>query len=114
MIEKVQEGMWAVVNAPRGTGYGIKMEDHPEIVIAAKTGTAEYCEYIPEEQDCLRIGEGDDAYLPTHAWFVAYAPYENPEIAVVVFVYNGGEGSETAVPVAKTILEAYFSDIRPR
>jgi penicillin-binding protein 2 len=114
VIEKVQEGMWSVVNAPRGTGYAIKMEDHPEITIAGKTGTAEYCEYIPEEQDCLRIGEGPNAYLPTHAWFVAYAPYENPEIAVLVFIYNGGEGSETAVPVAKTILQAYFNEIRPR
>jgi penicillin-binding protein 2 len=114
IMAEVQKGMWAVVNAPRGTGAAVKMEDHPEIVIAGKTGTAEFCEYIPEEQDCRRVGEGEETFLPTHAWFVAYAPYEKPEIAVVVFVYDGGEGSQTAVPVAKTILEAYFSDIRPR
>jgi penicillin-binding protein 2 len=81
------------------------------IAVAGKTGTAEFCEYIPEENDCRR-DEHDN--LPTHAWFVAYAPFEDPEIAVLVFVYDGGEGSATAVPVAKTILEAYFSQIRPR
>ncbi|MCS7039759.1 MAG: hypothetical protein NZP34_09165, partial [Caldilineales bacterium] len=38
----------------------------------------------------------------------AFAPYEDPEIVVTVFVYNGGEGSETAVPIARRILEVYF------
>jgi penicillin-binding protein 2 len=66
---------------------------------------------LPEKQDCLR-DEKDN--LPTHAWFVAYAPYEDPEIAVLVFVYNGGEGSATAVPVARTVLEYYFKEISPR
>ncbi len=106
----IQEGMWAVVNGPRGTGAGAKL-DNLNITVAGKTGTAEFCEYIPEEEDCRRLEKG---YLPFHAWFVAYAPYEAPEIAVVVFVYDGGEGSAVAVPVAKKILEAYFSEISPR
>ena len=46
--------------------------------------------------------------MPTHAWFTAYAPFENPEIAVVVFVFDGGEGSEVAAPLAAEILSAYF------
>jgi penicillin-binding protein 2 len=107
-IKLVQEGMWAAVNAPNGTAYGVKMDN---VTVAGKTGTAEFCEYIPEEEDCRR---DDKDNLPTHAWFVAYAPYEDPEIAVVVFVYDGGEGSATAVPVARTILEAYFNEISPR
>lgn len=111
LIEVVQQGMWSVVNAPRGTGAAVRLENNPDIVLAGKTGTAEFCEYIPEEEDCRR---DEEDFLPTHAWFVAYGPFESPEIAVVVFVYDGGEGSETAVPVAKTILEAYFNDIRPR
>ena len=61
---------------------------------------------FPEEQDCRR---DDKDNLPTHAWFTAFAPYENPEIAVVVFVYNGGEGSATAAPVAQKILQTYFT-----
>ena len=47
--------------------------------------------------------------MPTHAWFTAFAPYEKPEVAVVVFVYGGGEGSEVAAPVAAEILRAYFN-----
>ena len=52
--------------------------------------------------------------LPTHAWFTAFAPYDNPEIAIVVFLYNGGEGSAAAAPVAQKILQTYFSEIAPR
>lgn len=107
-IHAVQEGMRQAVVADNGTAYGIRMEN---VTVAGKTGTAEFCEYIPEEEDCRRV---DDEFLPTHAWFVAYAPFEDPEIAVVVFVYDGGEGSAVAVPVAKTILEAYFNEISPR
>jgi penicillin-binding protein 2 len=119
LIEVVQQGMWSVVNAPNGTGYAVKLEN-PDIVVAAKTGTAEFCDAIPkednpEELDCRYVDNpnGDD-YLPTHAWMVAYAPFEAPEIAVVVFVYDGGEGSAVAAPVTKTILEAYFNEIHPR
>jgi penicillin-binding protein 2 len=119
LIEVVQQGMWSVVNAPNGTGYAVKLEN-PDIVVAGKTGTAEFCDAIPkednpEELDCRYVDNpnGDD-YLPTHAWMVAYAPFEAPEIAVVVFVYDGGEGSAVAAPVAKTILDAYFNEIHPR
>ena len=110
-VKVVQQGMWSVVNAPRGTGAIVKLEDYPDIVLAGKTGTAEFCEYIPEEEDCRRI---EDDFLPFHAWFVGYGPFESPEIAVVVFIYDGGEGSAVAAPVAKTIFNAYFSEIRPR
>ncbi len=107
IIEIVQEGMWAVVNADYGTGAGSRV---PGVTVAGKTGTAEFCEYIPELEDCRRDEEEN---LPTHAWYVAYAPYENPEIAVVTFIYDGGEGSEAAVPVTQKILEAYFTEINP-
>jgi penicillin-binding protein 2 len=110
-IRTVQEGMWAVVNAPRGTGAAVQIDG---VTIAGKTGTAEFCEVIEVElgeYDCRRT-ENDN--LPTHASFVAYAPYENPEIAVMTFVYDGGEGSATAVPITREILEAYFTEIRPR
>jgi penicillin-binding protein 2 len=104
----LQQGMWAVVNTTEGTGAASKVEG---VTVAGKTGTAEFCEYIPEKQDCRR---DDKDNLPTHAWYVAYAPFEAPEIAVVAFVYDGGEGSGVALPVVKEVLDAYFREIAPR
>ncbi len=104
----VRQGMWEVMNTDYGTGNAARV---PGLEMAGKTGTAEFCEYLPEKQDCRR-DENDN--LPTHAWFTAFAPYENPEIAVVVFLYNGGEGSAAAAPVAQKILQTYFSEIAPR
>jgi penicillin-binding protein 2 len=54
---------------------------------AGKTGTAEYCDKYAREK--LRCEPGTWA---SHAWTVAYAPFDDPEIAVVAFVYNGNEG----------------------
>jgi penicillin-binding protein 2 len=111
VIEIIRQGMWAVVNADNGTAAAVRLDG---VTVAGKTGTAEYCEVIevePGEYDCRRDEEDN---LPTHAWFVAFAPYENPEIAVVTFVYDGGEGSGTAAPIARTILEAYFTQLHPR
>lgn len=64
------------------------------ISIAGKTSTAEN-------------PHGDD-----HGWFVAYAPYDNPTIAIAVIVEQGGYGSDSAVPIARKILEAAF-DLQP-
>ena len=107
VIDQVQEGMWMAVNSDFGTATGARVDG---ITVAGKTGTAEFCEYIPEIDDCRR---DDEDNLPTHAWFSAYAPYEAPEIAIVTFVYDGGEGSEAAVPVAQKVLETYFAEISP-
>jgi len=74
-----------------------------EIQVAGKTGTAEYCDNVAQAKNLCQPGN-----WPTHAWFVGYAPYEDPEIAVVAFVYNGGEGASVAGPIARKILEAYF------
>ena len=58
--------------------------------VACKTGTAE-------------VGEES-----AHAWFTAFAPIDNPEISVTVFLEEGGEGSREAAPIAREILEEYF------
>jgi penicillin-binding protein 2 len=44
-----------------------------------------------------------------HAWFVAYAPAQKPEIAVVVLVEHGGHGGSAAAPLAKQVIEKYFT-----
>ncbi len=62
------------------------------IKVAGKTGTAQ----TPHNR-------------APHSWFIGFAPYENPEIVITILVENGGEGSAISVPIAKQILEWYFS-----
>ena len=70
---------------------------------SAKTGTAEYCDDIANAKGLCQFGS-----WPAHAWTAAYAPYNDPEIAAVVFVYNGKEGAYLAAyPVRRTI-DNYF------
>lgn len=79
------------------------------ISTAGKTGTAEYCDNIAIERGWCRFEDIiKRRVLPTHSWYVGYAPYEDPEIAVAVFLFNGGEGSEWAAPVACNVMAAYF------
>ena len=102
-LDLVRQGMRYAVAGAAGTARGIHV---PGVAVAGKTGTAEF--FVDRNKDGIpdRDREGN---LPTHAWFTAFAPYDDPEIAVVVFVYGGGEGSATAIPVANDILNYYFS-----
>ncbi len=97
VVDIVREGMWGAVNYPNGTARALSV---PGVSVAGKTGTAEF--YDPD------IPLTASGRLPYHAWFTAFAPYEDPEIAIVVFVYNGGEGSAVALPIAQEILRGYF------
>jgi penicillin-binding protein 2 len=101
VFQKVQEGMRGAVIFGTLQKEFDKMK--VKVSVAGKTGTAEYC-------DVYKLAEGRCIYgnWPTHAWTVAYAPYENPEIVVVAFVYNGGEGASVAAPIVRRMIEAYF------
>ncbi len=102
VIQTVQQGMrLAVTENPLGTLWRV-FEDFP-IAAAGKTGTAEYCDPFARAQDRCRFGQ-----WPSHAWTAAYAPFDNPEIAIIAFVYNGTEGSTVAGPIVKRVMEAYF------
>lgn len=70
---------------------------------AGKTGTAEYCDDVAQSKNRCTFGN-----WPAHAWYVGYAPFDDPEIAVVAFVYNGGEGSTVAGPIVRQVMETYF------
>jgi penicillin-binding protein 2 len=96
-LAQVRLGLESVI--AWGTG---KELDVPGVAVAGKTGTAEFCDSYPS---CL---DRDGRVRTSHAWFTAYAPAQNPEIAVVVFVYGGGEGSTVALPIAGEILRYYF------
>jgi penicillin-binding protein 2 len=105
VIDLTQEGMRMVVTEGTAENYlNNIIVDGEEIQVAGKTGTAEYCDNVAQEKGLCEYGN-----WPTHAWFVSYAPYDDPEIAVVAFVYNGGEGASVAGPIARKILEAYFA-----
>lgn len=71
---------------------------------AGKTGTAEYCDNVAQEKNICFPGS-----WPAHAWYVGYAPYDDPEIVVVVFVYDGDEGAVLGGPVVRNVLETYFA-----
>ncbi len=101
-LETVRYGMYLAVYGPRGTARTVAL---PGITIAGKTGTAEFAADLDGDG---RIDRDEEGNLPTHAWFTAFAPYEDPQVAVVVFVFGGGEGSATAVPIAREVLAAYF------
>ncbi len=103
VIEKVQEGMRQAVTQGTLSIDAVGFDKLVGIQAAGKTGTAEYCDEYALAKNLCKPGD-----WPTHAWTVAYAPYENPEIAVVAFVYNGGEGASVAGPIVRRVLEAYF------
>lgn len=86
-FEIVREAMYLVVNSPSGTGKAAKVEG---INVAGKTGTAQN-------------PHGND-----HAWFIGFAPYENPEIAFAIIVENAGFGGAVAAPMAREIVKKYF------
>lgn len=100
----VREGLDLAVSET-GTGHRAEITELG-INVAGKTGTAEYCDDIALKAGRCDVAAGQT--LPTHAWFLAYAPVEAPEIALAVWIYDGGEGSVTAAPVAHDILNFYF------
>ena len=97
-MEEVRQGMRSTIT--EGTGSDA---DLPYIELAGKTGTAEYCDDIANNLDLC-----DPGNWPAHAWFAAYAPFDDPEIFVIAFIYNGDEGSRNALPVVVNTIEAWY------
>lgn len=85
----VRDGMRAAITSNTGTAKGMR---ELNVKAAGKTGTAQYSNNEKE-----------------HAWFTAFAPYNNPEIVVTVLVEGGGEGSDAALPVVRDIIAHYFA-----
>jgi penicillin-binding protein 2 len=103
-VEAVRTGTRLAVTDQTGTLYSIFNNFYPiPIAIAGKTGTAEYCDDVARQAQRCQFGS-----WPTHAWTMAYAPYDDPEIIVIAFAYNGGEGGTVAAPIVARVLQAYF------
>ncbi|MFZ2949057.1 MAG: penicillin-binding protein 2, partial [Desulfuromonadaceae bacterium] len=99
----VKLGMLAVVNESGGTGAAARLYD---VKVAGKTGTSQVVK--------LRDSKKDTPYqFRDHALFVAFAPFEKPEIAVAVVIEHGEHGGAAAAPIAARILRAYFDGKKP-
>lgn len=101
-MEVVRDAMRQVVYGEQGTGKRSQVEG---LVIAGKTGTGQV---VSLKED----GNGEDEEFIAwkhrdHALFVAYAPFDDPQVAVAVVVDHGGSGSSGAAPVAQKVLEAW-------
>ena len=100
----IHQAMAGVVVEPNGSGFAAF--NTAQYTVAGKTGTAQVFTIEQEaEYDEDEIAER----LRDHGLFVAYAPAEAPTIALAIVVENGGGGSRAAAPVARQILDAYFS-----
>jgi len=97
-LEFIKEALIGVVNEPGGTGGAARL---PGIVVAGKTGTAQV---ISKAIETHKLSEK----LRDHAWFVAFAPAREPQIAMAVFVEHGGHGGSGAAPIARKGIEIYF------
>ncbi len=100
----IREGMVEVIQGARGTARSARIEG---INMAGKTGTAQ----VVRLEQYKHLKEEDIPYkFRDHALFVAFAPAEDPEIAVSVIVEHGLHGGSSAAPVAKAVMEKYFAD----
>jgi penicillin-binding protein 2 len=89
IMDVIQGGMFDVVNTPGGTAKNAKLDS---IVVAGKTGTAQ-----------TPGGKGDNA------WFVCYAPFDKPKIAMCVLVENAGFGGTHSAPIARKLIRYYLT-----
>jgi penicillin-binding protein 2 len=104
-IAEVRRGLEGVVEEPAGTA---KVAQLPNIRLAGKTGTAQVVSLERE-----KTGKKNRKY-ENHAWFVAYAPADDPRIAVAVIVEHGGHGGSAAAPLAKRVIAAALSEPQSR
>ena len=102
-LEVIRKALRDVVNGVRGTGKRSRLKN---IIVSGKTGTVQVVRMKSNEE--LEKEDEVPYKYRDHAWFVAFAPYEKPEIAVAVLVEHGGHGGTTAAPIAKKVFKKYF------
>ena len=102
ILDVVRRGLLGVVNEPGGTAPGARLKD---IEVAGKTGTAQ----VIKESVFKNVPESKIPEIyRDNAWFVAFAPYTEPRISVVVLVEHGGHGGFTSAPIARNMINFYL------
>ena len=100
---QIREALSDVVNSSRGTGSNARL---PGIEVGGKTGTAQASR---AGGDKVKTQKGWEREKRDHAWFIAFAPVNNPEIAIAVLAEHAGEhGGTAAAPIARKVLARYF------
>ena len=102
--EVIIEGMKQTVYGKLGTAK--RLNNKLQYTLAGKTGTAQVFGLDPEEE---YIAENIDEKLRDHALFTGFAPIEDPQVAIAIIVENAGSGSSKAAPLARALLDEYFS-----
>ncbi len=101
-LEAVRQGLWKAVNEDGGTGSEARIEG---LDISGKTGTVQ----VIQQTDWIKA-ESLPFRFRDHAWFASFAPFEDPQLVVVVLIEHGGHGGSDAAPLAKLLYKAYFHD----
>jgi penicillin-binding protein 2 len=101
-LKAVREGLWEVVNQEGGTGGNARVEG---LDISGKTGTVQ----VIAQHGWVKAESLPFKYRD-HAWFASFAPLNNPQMVVVVFIEHGGHGGMDAAPLAKLLYESAFRD----
>lgn len=103
----VKESMWRVANGAHGTGRGFKI---PGVQLAGKTGTAQVMGFAADQ--IYKSCESRPIQMRHHGWYVAWAPWDKPEITVAVLAQHSCS-SHAAIPIVRDIIEAYFKKYHP-
>jgi len=101
-LEIVKKGLFQAVNSSSGTAWGSHIKG---IKMCGKTGTAQV---IGRKSDDTKQDNKVPDEHKAHAWFTAYAPDDNPKIAVTVIIEHGEHGSQAAAPIAKELVKVYL------
>ena len=107
--DAAKRGMYNVVNSALGTGR--KAFAGANYRVAGKSGTAQVFS-LKENEKYNAVGLKKE--LHDHAWFTAYAPYENPRLVVTVILENAGGGSSNAAPLARKVMDYYLNQRLPQ